>query len=170
MTFPARARPCSIARRRCIRTYKSPLDRASMPGLSASSRPSAASSTWAGVQQMPEEPAHALLVFRQQDCFRSRAGRARQRLGIGDLAVLLRARQADGEGGSSAWLAARPYSAACLLDDPVNGAQAGARAPAVLGSEETLKDLAQSLRIHTGAVVGDLQHDVAAGRQSRSEE
>ena len=36
-------------------------------------------------------------------------------MGIGDLAVLLRARQADGEGGSSAWLAARPYSAACLL-------------------------------------------------------
>src|ERR1022692_4283049 len=163
MTCPARARPCSIARRRCIRTYKSPLDRASMPGLSEPVRAVRRLEylVTAGVQQMPEEPAHALPVFRQQDRFRSRAGRARQRLGIGDLAVLLRARQADGEGGSSAWLAARPYSAACLLDDPVNGAQVEARAPAVLGSEERLKDLAQSFRIHTGAVVGDLQHDVA---------
>src|ERR1017187_1904314 len=110
---------------------------------------------------MPEEPAHALLVFRQQDCFRSRARDWRSAI-----SPSCSARQADGEGGSSAWLAARPYSAACLLDDPVNGAQAEARAPAVLGSEERLKDLAQSFRIHTGAVVGDLRHDVAAGRQS----
>src|SRR6185503_9429679 len=117
-------------------------------------------------QNLTRKSANDVLVFHEQDGFRSAWCGSFHTRPFCRFLVAVEMRQVDFDCRATVWLAINPDVAAALLHDSVNSRQPETSTAAfVFSRKERFKNSALGLDVHPATGIADREHDVAARRQ-----